>query len=161
MKPFLVFFLILVGLTSCRKEGTVDLMVKNDPRLASSLRNSKESLTLAGNNLVLSTYLYRDFMPTIGGDGSKLIGVIRLEDAQGTRFSSSINLKRLYVIKGNEIWTANFSEVSVVNAHALEGVVRNGPFWGPKISVDVVCEFVMKGKEYQIIAKAQPINRID
>ncbi len=161
MKIIVFSAIVLLGISACQKDVSEDMLVKNDPRLASSLRKSKESLIEAGNNLVLTTYLWRDFMPVVGSGGSRLVGVVHLQDAQGTALSSSISLKRLFVIKGNEIWTTNFSEVSSADATKLEGVVRNGPFWGPNINVDVVCEFIVDGKMFQIMAKDQPIHRTD
>jgi len=161
MKTIVFSVIVLLGISSCKKDVSEEMLVKNDPRLASSLRKSKESLITAGNNLVLTTYMWRDFMPVVGSDGRRLVGVVHLQDAQGSALSPSISLKRLFVIKGNEIWTTGFSEMSSVDATKLEGVVLNGPFWGPNINVDVVCEFVVDGKVYHIMAKDQPIHRTD
>lgn len=158
----LIFMLMVVGLTACKKLSNEDLLVRNDPRRSAELRSSSEVHTIGNNRLELSTYLWRDFMPgTVGTDGSKLTGVIRLQDAQGAALSSSIKLRRLHVVKGNEIWTTGFAEVRSVDATILEGVVRNGPYWGPHINVDVICEFDYLGKTYFIQAKSQPIHRTD
>ncbi|MCE1201881.1 MAG: hypothetical protein LWX09_07250 [Bacteroidia bacterium] len=157
-----LFLMLVIGLTACKKQSNEELLVRNDPRRSAELRSSSEVHTIGNNRLELSTYLWRDFMPgTVGTDGSKLMGVIRLQDAQGAALSNSIKLRRLHVVKGNEIWTTGFAEVRSDDATILEGVVRNGPYWGPSINVDVICEFDYLGKSYFIQAKSQPIHRTD
>ncbi|MBK9292222.1 MAG: hypothetical protein IPM52_11435 [Bacteroidetes bacterium] len=162
MKNFVLYLLLIVGLASCQKHDN-ELSVSTDARLAASLRKSSQSLNISGNKLMLSTYLWRDFMPMIegSGEGSRLLGVIRLADTVEAALPQQIRLVRLYVIKGNEVWQTGFSESSMSNSFTIEGVVRNGPFWGPNIEVDVVLEFEISGRMHRIMAKKQTIHRTD
>ena len=159
--PLPLICLMVPLLVSCKKDSLNDKLVSHNSRLAADLRSSNESHSIADNNLVLTTYFWRDFMPGTEAAGSRLTGVIQLGDANGRAIPPSIRLKRLYVVKGHEIWTTDFSEITLSDDGQLEGVVRNGPYWGPNINVDVVCEFEASGRVYRIIARSQPINRTD
>ena len=158
MKYLYVMLMIsFVGLGSCEKEHLKDT-VTVDAELAKELRSNPETIALANNNLVLETYLWRDFMPVSPPSGSKMIGVGKLTDVNQVRIPQSITLRKQYVIKGDEIWIANYGEIRNSPEHILEGVVRNGPQWDTGIEVDVVCEFQHQGKTYRLLAKSQPIN---
>lgn len=162
MKNLIVIILSLfVGLTSCEKVVTIDSKIKNDPKLAEELRATPTNITIGNNSLILTTYLWRDFMPIAEENGSKMICVNKLTEINNSPILNTITFKRQYVINGNEIWIEDYSEIRKDVDHILEGIVRNGPKWGPNIKVDVVCEFENLGKIYRIIAKSQLINRTD
>jgi hypothetical protein len=154
----LITLTVLVGICSCKKEK-IEGKIKNDSKLAAELRLSPENITIGNNNLVLTTYLWRDFMPIAEENGSKMICVNKLSELDSIPILNTITLKKQYVIKDNEIWTANYSEIQKNIDFILEGVVRDGPKWGPNIEVDVVCEFENSGTEYRILAKSQLINK--
>ncbi len=84
-----------------------------------------------------------------------------MTDVDSASISRSINLKKQYVIKDNEVWTAEYSETKNSNDYTIEGVIRNGPKWGPDIEVDVVCEFENLSQTYKILAKSQLILRTE
>lgn len=159
MKNYLVFLvLIAMGLYSCEKEETKGAEIKNDPALAAELKASPETIVIGNNSLLLETYLWRDFMPDGNTRGSALFSVNKLTGDVGAAIPESISLKKQYVIKGDEIWISDYSEVRNSPANVLEGVVRDGPEWGPDINVDVVCEFERGGQTFRIMAKSQKIH---
>lgn len=159
MKSYLVFLALMVTcLYSCEKEETKGTKVKNDPALAAQLKASPETISIGDNSLLLETYLWRDFMPDGNTEGSSLLCVNKLTGDAGTAIPDAISLKKQYVIKGNEIWISEYSEVRNSPANVLEGVVRDGPEWGPDINVDVVCEFERAGQTFRILAKSQKVH---
>jgi hypothetical protein len=162
MKKALILSLLLsIGwITSCDKER-MDGKTKTDEVLAENLRKSPESIIIGGNKLILDTYLWRDFQPISPPDGKMLICINFLTDVGSKPLPGNIKLLRQHIINENEIWTADYFEVRSPQEHILEGVVRNGPKWGPGIKVDVVCEFEYAGKTHRILAKEQMINRTD
>lgn len=100
-------------------------------------------------------------MPIAEENGSEMICVNKLTEVDGIPILNTITLKKQYVIKGNEIWTADYSEINNNIDFILEGVVRDGPKWGPDIEVDVVCEFENSGMTHRIMAKSQLINKTE
>ncbi len=157
-KITLIIVAIFIGLCSCKK-GLIKGMIIKDNGFALELRASPEKLLIGNNTLVLSTYLWRDFMPIAEENGSKMICINHLTEVDSIPILSTIKLKKQFVIKGNEIWKANYGEVNNYGTYKLEGVVRNGPKWGPDIEVDVVCEFENSGVTYRILAKSQLIDK--
>lgn len=159
MKSYLMFLALMVTcLYSCEKEETKGAEIKNDPALAAELKASPEAIVIGNNSLLLETYLWRDFMPDGNTGGSALFSVNKLTGDVGAAIPESISLKKQYVIKGDEIWISDYSEVRNSPANVLEGVVRDGPEWGPDINVDVVCEFEREGQTFRILAKSQKIH---
>ncbi len=162
-KTVLIIAALAIGLNSCEKEES-EGRVKNDPEFAQELMSSPETVTIGNNNLVLETYIWRDFMPVRGGNdgdgnGSGMFCVSKLTEVDGAPILSTIELIKHYVIKGDEIWTADYVEVRKDRDHILEGVVKEGPKWGPDIEVDVVIEFENSGTTYRILAASQRIGR--
>ncbi len=100
-KLFFIILVIFIGLSACKKHK-IQGNIKNNPKLAQELRESSEIISLSNNNIRLSTYLRRDFMPIAEQDGSKLYCVNWLTDVDSSSISSPINLNKQYVIKANE-----------------------------------------------------------
>lgn len=159
-KIALIILAIVFGLSSCEKDK-IEGKLKNDPEFAQELRESPEIISIGNNRLVLKTYLWRDFMPMAEENGSKMMCVNKLTEVDSIPILSTIELKKQYVINGNEIWTAEYSEIRNNIDFILEGVVRDGPKWGPNVEVDIVCEFENSGTTHRILAKSQLINRTE
>lgn len=147
-----------VGLSSCGKEK-IEGKIRNDAKFAAELRLSPENIAIGNNNLILATYLYRDFMPIAEENGSKMICINKLTEVDSIPILGTIILKKQYLIRDNEIWTADYIEIRKNTVFITEGVVRDGPKWGPNIEVDVVCEFENSGTIYRILAKSQLIKK--
>lgn len=151
---------IVFGLCSCEKDK-IEGKTKNDTEFAQELRESPETISIGNNTLVLTTYLWRDFMPISEENGSKMMCINKLTEVNNVPILSTIELKKQYVIKGNEVWTAEYNEIKNSTDFILEGIVRDGPKWGPNIEVDVVCEFENSGTTHRILARSQLINRTE
>jgi len=157
-KIILVNLIVALGLISCQKEK-IQGEIKNDPEFAEELRSSPENIIVGNNKLILTTFLYRDFMPNAEKNGSKMYCSNELTDTDSLPISTHIILKKQYVIKGNEIWTAEYNKISSDVDYILNGTVSDGPKWGPEIEVDVVCEFEYLGLTKRISAKSQYIYK--
>lgn len=162
MKNILLITLALtLGLTSCKKDEQDKSNVSTDSKFAAELRSSATKIAIGNNNLILTTYLWRDFMPVAQKDGSVLSCVSKLTDIYNTPISGTIILKKQYVINGDEIWTSDYNKIVHDIDYILEGTVTSGPKWGPDIEVQVVCEFENSGVVYRVLANSQWINRTD
>ncbi len=148
---FAILFMLAIGFSSCSK-------VEKDKKLIKELLESPEFINLENNKLVLSTFLWRDFMPITEEDGSPLACVNKLTDTNNNGILEEINLKKQYVIHGDEVWEDDYIEVINESEFVLQGFVNGGPKWGPDIEVDVVCEFEYLGNIYRILAKSQMIE---
>lgn len=138
--------LLSIAFYSCEKELGVGL--HEDEKIAKQLKNAPEYLRLDGINLDLSAYLWRDFMPPSGPNGSPLMAVVELEGENGL-LPGEIESERLYIIYENNIWATGFDEVSIEDDE-IEVISRNGPKWGPDVEVEVVLMFNYDGKTYEI-----------
>ena len=152
----LIFTLAVAG--SCDKQR-VDPGIHTNAKLADALRSSDQRIKVGKNELTLTTYLWRDFMPMAGTDGSSLRCVDKLTDVNKSPISGEITLIQQHVIHGDTVWTAVYDETKNASDYILEGLVQEGPKWGPDIEVDVVCEFEYEGKPYRILARSQKIYK--
>lgn len=159
-KILLISLTIIVGLGSCKKER-VEGKIRNNSKLADELKSSPENLLIGNNNLILTANLWRDFMPVAEENGSKMICLDQLTEVDRIPILSTIELKKQYVIKGSEVWIADYSEIRKGIDYILEGYVNGGPKWGPNIEVDVVCEFENSGTTYRILAKSVLIHKTE
>jgi len=128
------------------------------------LESAPEKIVISGSEYTLETYLWRDFMPISPPDGKPLIAIVKVKSLGETAISSKIDATRLWVVKGKEIWETEFTnEQRSAAGDTLEKVGRNGPKWGPRITVDVVVKVIdlKNNKEYLLKASNQDIERTD
>lgn len=145
------FFLVL----SCGKKlPTVPIF---------DLLSAPERVEINGRQFVLETYLWRDFMPISPPDGKPLIALTWVTAIDSAPFPSSLNATRLWVVNGEQVWEAKFSDEPrpPTPPHQLEKIARNGPKWGPGLQVEVVVKLVYNNKDYLLRASKQPIWRTD
>jgi len=150
--------------------STVSLRTPGTPPLTPStvslqdLQAAPERIVINGSEYTLETYLWRDFMPVSPPDGQPLVAVVKVKSPGETAVSSKIDATRLWVVKGKEIWETEFTnEQRSTVGDTLEKVGRNGPKWGPRITVDVIVKVIdlRNNKEYLLKAPNQDINRTD
>lgn len=154
----IIFSLLLISILSCKKDSSPNgSTIISNPTLADELRSNKEKLVIGNNTYFIEPYIYRNFMP---GAESGLICSIKLKDINGSPIPSEITLNNLYVINDTNIWQTNYDEIRKDNKLYIEGVVRNGPKWEAKTSVDIVGEFKIGSKKYQILTIAQKIGEV-
>ena len=147
---------VAAALLGCREPSTVAPVL--------ILPDAKPTVTVDGATLVLETYIWRDFQPISPPDGKPLIAVLRVKTADGSPVPRTVTADRAWVILGSDIWeTAVVEEQSrTAGASYFEVVARNGPKWGPDVTVDVAVR--LRGASGDIVllgASDQPIHRTD
>lgn len=158
MMKKIIFSLLLVSILSCKKDSSTNgSTVISNPTLAAQLRTNKEKLVIGNKTYFIEAYIYRDFMP---GAESGLICIIKLKDINGSTIPSDITIDKLYVINDTDIWKTNYDEIRTNSKFYIEGIVRNGPKWEAKANVDIVSEFLIGSKKYQILIKSQKIGEV-
>ena len=133
-----------------------------DPPL-SELEGAPSRVQIAGSELKLETYLWRDFMPTAPPNGTPLIAVLRIVTTGTTGIPEGLKAEQVSITYQGEIWTAAVKqEHPSTEPRVLEVVARNGPKWGPGVNVDVVVRLREgRGPTYWLRAADQPIHRTD
>ena len=106
----------------------------------SDLASAPLQVTLGGRVLSLEASLWRDFMPISPPDGKPLIAAARVKSDNGSPVPATIVAETLWVLNGNETWSATPREERPRSdtAPVYEVVARDGPKWSPGAMVDVV-----------------------
>lgn len=104
-----------------------------------------EQVEINGRIYTLETYLWRNLMPGTDPDGP-LIALVWVTAVDLLQFPSNLDANRLWIINGQEVWETEFSTAIRLKdpnrKHQLEKIARDGPKWGPDISVDVVVRII-------------------
>lgn len=135
-----------------------------DPDDPDTLKSAPTTVVLAGETLVLSASLWRDFQPISPPDGKALAGVLRVTATDGSGVPSSVTADSAWVIMGAQIWQTTPSEIGTRDGTSpvYELAVRDGPKWGPGVSVHVIVR-LRDGSGHAVLLRAadQVIQRTD
>src|SRR5690554_4704734 len=107
MKTHYFILLLSFFLFACNKEkigGSIGI----NPELAKELRSQPEQLEIDGQNYILSTYISRDYSPTIEPNEKGITGIIKLIEVDSLAIPNSFSLERVYILKGDEIFTTKY-----------------------------------------------------
>ena len=148
-------------LISCEKPD-----ITEDPDLLNALySNSFDTVIIDDSNYFLETEITRNLMP--GGPiptKRKLVALIYLVKADSLPILSSIDITRLYIIKGNLIWTSKPSDSNLTQVpdYKLDKLSNEGPEWETDIYVDAVAEIIdnLNNKKSLVIARDQYITAL-
>jgi hypothetical protein len=146
--------ILLVAVASCGPSPTAP----PDPTPA-DLRAAPTSLTLDGRRIGLATSLWRDFMPISPPDGKPLVAVARVKADDGAPLPGSVRATDLWVLFDDALWHAAPKEerARAETAPEYEVVAREGPKWGPSVTVDVVVRLTDGRRAWLLRAADQPI----
>lgn len=126
-----------LGLIAAACQGPTTPSLPLDELLAAPL-----TVEFDGRTFALETFLWRDFMPGIGPEGSLLGAVVELTAVDGQPFPDEIDADRLWVINGERVWETSFSGQSrprnPSRLDQLEKSAAGGPRWDVGTEVDVV-----------------------
>ena len=157
LRRFIIVSIILLTLYSCKKDK-VNGNIQTNVALADSLRINPVAVQIGNDSIFLTTYLWRDFMPTTGKDGSGLYCTNQLTYKDSLSIPTGLKFKTQYVINGDQVWANQNVDIDDGESNLIRAGINGGPKWGPGIFVDVVCEFEIDNQTYRIIAKQQKIN---
>lgn len=125
--------------------------------------NPPTQVRVDGHELVLETWLWRDFMPIAPPDGQPLVAALRIKTTDGRPFPAGVTADQVTVEYGDVAWTATAQvERPSSQASVLEVIARDGPRWGPHVNVNVMVRLRDRdGREHWLGAVNQPIHRTD
>ena len=128
-----------------------------------SLRAVSERVEIDGREYTLAANLWRDFMPMAPPDGESLIAALKVSPADAMP-SGDLAIDHVWVLNGEKQWSVAVAKPSgggQLPATQLEQSVRNGPKWGPGITVDVVVRLKQGKQTWLVRAAGVPIKRTD
>ena len=131
---------------------------------ATELAAAPTAVTVAGKSLKLETFLWRDFMPVAPPDGQPLLASLQVRTADGSDVPATVRADMVWVLNGSETWSVvPREEKSRSNtAPYYEVMARDGPKWGPGITVDVVVRLRdAEERAFLLRAPGQMIHRTD
>ena len=127
---------------------------------ASDLRQAPESVAVGGKMLRLTTEIWRDFMPISPPDGKPMVARLVVSTSDASPFPSGVGVERTWLFLGDQTWeTADLQpESQQPGAPSLAVVARDGPKWGPGVTIDVVVRLKDSQTTYLLQAREQPIK---
>jgi hypothetical protein len=154
----LFILLVIFFIPACELISPVD----HTPTPIDELISAPDRLVIDNREYILDTYMWRDFQPISRPDGKPLIAIIWVIAVDSLAVPSDLDATRLWVIYDGEVWETPFSdeERPQTPGYKLEKVARNGPKWGPDITVDVVVRIVDRrtGEDYLLKATDQYVG---
>ncbi|MCX6843256.1 MAG: hypothetical protein NTX53_13340 [candidate division WOR-3 bacterium] len=121
-----------------------------------ALAAAPERVEIDGREYTLAANLWRDFMPMAPPDGESLIAALKVSPADAMPPSADLAIDHVWVLNGEKQWSVAVvrpSGAGQLPASQLEQSVRNGPKWGPGITVDVVVR-LRQGKRTWLVRQA-------
>ena len=126
----------------------------------SQLASAPTRIVADGKTLALTTSLWRDFMPISPPDGKPLVAVLTIVAEDGSAVPATVTADTSWVIFSDQVWSAAVEQrPRAETAPAYEVIARNGPKWGPDVTVDVVVRLVdSTGRAFLLRAPGQTIG---
>jgi|ERR1043166_241463 hypothetical protein len=141
------------------------------------LRSAPTEVVLDGRSLKLSTFPWRDFMPSTfpSPNGSPMMVVLKVATVDKKTFPSEVRVDGAWVLFGDEVWEVSDLRqrvqgqppdkdtwINCSDSPVCETTARNGPKWGPGVYVDVVVRLSdSAGQHYLLQAPKQYVSRSD
>jgi hypothetical protein len=157
LKILLLLFILGLIYTQCSDP------ISSPPDIAiDELLSAPDTLRIGNQELVLSTFLWRDFQPVSPPNGKPLIALVFIETCDSSEISSKITSDALYIVNKNNVWKSFFTGEALppdqVKPYRITEIARDGPKWDPHIYVEVVVRIRTDNKMYLLRASEQYIE---
>jgi hypothetical protein len=163
----ILFSFLITAVISCSKND-LNPDVGVDTRLIEKLYlESKDTVVIDNQNLVLETDLYRDFFPGVPKKNTKLNASISVVNCDSSFITDRFEIKTLYVINMDQVWISDpkSQDDPYTPIFKVSGISINGPEWetGIFVYIDVVLAIqdLSTAKLNYLIARNQKIMRLD
>jgi hypothetical protein len=133
-------------------------------RAETSARMLPETLQIDGRDFTLSTYLWRNFQPTIGEapGGKGLLAKLNLIAADKGAAPQGVEAVAVRLQRGKSVWTGHATKESGDTVQTWERMLRPGPAWEIGPGVNVFLQLALPdGSKKWIAAYNQTIERVD
>lgn len=155
-RRFVLLLTLVVSVSACASDSPTEPPV---PGSAAALRATPTTLTAEGKSLRLETSIWRDFMPVSPPDGMPLVVIAQVKTSDGSAVPGSLRATNIWLVNDEAVWTtaAREERPRQETAPVYEVVGRDGPKWGPGISVDVIVRITDGSRVSFLRAADQPI----
>ena len=156
IRTFSTFVCVCLALTACGNQSPTEPARTLTPL---ELRAAPSTIDAGGVRLTLSASLWRDFMPPSPPDGRPLTAIARIQTVDRAPVPATLRATDVWVVRGSDVWRAAFREERPRSDTApdYEVVARDGPKWGPEVTVDVVLRVTDGRRDWLLRAADQRI----
>lgn len=140
MKALILFVVCALFFLSCEKDEMVS-SIGNDKEVIAKLKSKTVDTLVIGTSMyVLDAYIWRDFMPVSPPGGKPMNSINWLVNVNLQSIPDNLTMVKQYVIYNDSVWISDYEIISATSQppHKMEAISRNGPHWGPGVSVEVV-----------------------
>lgn len=120
------FLALLIMSASCERVAPED-GIRLDKTLAAELKKSSETISVDGKNLLLTAYLWRDFMPKIGEADHAMHAAVEVTCSNRIPVPETLKLIRLMVVKGDSVWVSEIENSKRSDQQLIHAVAHGGP----------------------------------
>jgi len=145
----LVILAVLIMATTCEHEPPQE-GVRQDKALAATLKKSQETITIDGKRVVLSAYLWRDFMPSIGERDNSMKATVKVTGANKIPLPENVMINRLIVVKGDSVWVTHIEDAQRLDQRMIQAGAKGGPEWEVGSYTDVIVEIDDGDSQYYL-----------
>ncbi|KAA3637201.1 MAG: hypothetical protein DWP97_01285 [Calditrichaeota bacterium] len=152
---------ILIVVFGCSDNNSIPPVASTPPP---DLIDVPEQIVIDETEITMSSYLWRDFMPTIPEyeDGQKLAAVIEMETVDNSDFPGGLIIEKLWLFNKDEVWETTFSESGQSNKTSrIIKSARGGPRWDIGSEVVVVVQIIDNDQIYYLKETGVEIYRTD
>lgn len=111
-KLFLLITIFFPFIVSCEDS------ISSPPTIpVEKLLTAPDTIEAVGRKLILTSYLWRDFMPISPPDGKPLTTLVYFETIDSTDIPALLEPKAVYVVNGNMVWSSflKMKNLQIVN----------------------------------------------
>lgn len=164
-KKFILIIVAVIAL-GCKHSSPKPEAINSDEKLIFQLKtDAVDTLIIDSNSFVLEAYLWCNSQAIDSENGKVIIAINRLVETDSVKVPDNINLVKQYVIYKDSLWVSDYESETRPDQseYKLEKVSRNGPKWGPRITVDVISQVYDSNtkKKYYIKRKNIFVEQVD
>ena len=112
--------------------------IRLDKSLATKLKESPETISIDGEKLLLSAFLWRNFMPTTGKTDSSMRAGIMVTSSNEAPVPEALEITGLIIVKNDSVWVAETEIPERLDQQIIQASAKGGPEWNVGDKVDVV-----------------------
>jgi hypothetical protein len=158
--------ILLLSFACTEPDGGDEKAEAPDELSISTLQSAPDTLIIGEKRLILTAYMWRDFMPVSPPDGKPLIAIFRIVTTDSSDLPPGLHADAAWVLCEGEIWSTWIDEEAPPpedeDPFQLVRIARDGPKFGPDVLVTAVVRLTDKsGTVYLLRADDQYIHRTD
>ena len=112
--------------------------IRLDKSLATKLKESPETISIDDEKLLLSAFLWRNFMPTTDKPDNSLRAGIMVTSSNETPVPEALEIISLMIVKDDSVWVAETEIPESLDQQIIQASAKGGPEWSVGDKVDVV-----------------------